>query len=745
MNNGMGGGTNQSNNTRYPPQLVELERLRRELAYRKQLNEQQNNMISQQRAQLSMGQDEMMKIDNRIEELQERLARKRMMNQQLASQISAATSAKQAQLRAIQQGMDNKNKHKPVSTVEPFQRHHQAPPIGQMPSNLTHSPHKMGGAVISGMNNHQMPPHVFKDVDLHNKINSMEDIQQPHGPHHPPHSQQVNKNDPKYQTLPFNTKFTNTTNSNTNSSNMISNEKSEKIKALKQEKENNNIQFSDDLPPPPPLPVSMANMSISSPPSASSNRQLYHPDYQGNYTAIASSNETSTVISGNTMQKPISSVVPVVASTKTGSSGYQNSRPQSNDPRSNDLFSTPTTLATPQSSSTPINQSYTPNYANPNGNAANNKHISNNNTPINEDILSKSKPALPPKPPVSQGSPEGSPQPPPYIPAPPPISTGAPSGTPSNLPGYSSSNSNISKEAVDSAITILRGSVAPPNSMTGNLSVSAYPHPAEEGTSVDDDSPLILHGNQHVMDDDFGVGNPEGVAGDKGNGLTVRPPGPNVHISINRRIEMPSEMHFPEDQTPPLDLLGQGSLGMSADDGQGGAVLLPRDVTDNASLYPMMNQIYKEFDHLSSEEQDQIKQMFVDQLRDKRNNIDYDEDNAGMMDVDDEKILNVVPDVYEESDSGGSQDGVKPKRKAKPPGIICKEKGLEGGTSHSRRVMFDPLALLLDASLEGELDLVKRTATQVQDPSAANDEGITALHNAICAGHLVNIFLYTSY
>ena len=49
---------NHSNNGggRYPPQLVELERLRRELAYRKQLNEQQNNMIAQQRAQLTMGQ-----------------------------------------------------------------------------------------------------------------------------------------------------------------------------------------------------------------------------------------------------------------------------------------------------------------------------------------------------------------------------------------------------------------------------------------------------------------------------------------------------------------------------------------------------------------------------------------------------------------------------------------------------------------------------------------------------------------
>jgi hypothetical protein len=44
-------------------------------------------------------------------------------------QISAATSAKQEQLRAIQQSMmaaaanaGGKNKNKPVSTVEPFQR-----------------------------------------------------------------------------------------------------------------------------------------------------------------------------------------------------------------------------------------------------------------------------------------------------------------------------------------------------------------------------------------------------------------------------------------------------------------------------------------------------------------------------------------------------------------------------------------------------------------------------------------------
>ncbi|XP_052870163.1 apoptosis-stimulating of p53 protein 1 isoform X1 [Anopheles cruzii] len=63
--------------------------------------------------------------------------------------------------------------------------------------------------------------------------------------------------------------------------------------------------------------------------------------------------------------------------------------------------------------------------------------------------------------------------------------------------------------------------------------------------------------------------------------------------------------------------------------------------------------------------------------------------------------------------------------------------GFSDGVRHklARRVSFDPLALLLDASLEGELELVEKTAMQVTNPSAANDEGITALHNAICAGH----------
>uniref|UniRef100_A0A8D3BH86 SH3 domain-containing protein n=1 Tax=Scophthalmus maximus TaxID=52904 RepID=A0A8D3BH86_SCOMX len=55
--------------------------------------------------------------------------------------------------------------------------------------------------------------------------------------------------------------------------------------------------------------------------------------------------------------------------------------------------------------------------------------------------------------------------------------------------------------------------------------------------------------------------------------------------------------------------------------------------------------------------------------------------------------------------------------------------------NHGLRVKFNPLALLLDSSLEGEYDLVQRVIYDVDDPSMPNDEGITALHNAVCAGH----------
>ena len=58
------------------------------------------------------------------------------------------------------------------------------------------------------------------------------------------------------------------------------------------------------------------------------------------------------------------------------------------------------------------------------------------------------------------------------------------------------------------------------------------------GTSVDDDMPSPAHSGS------------DEPGGDKG-GYNH-----NVHISINRRIQMPPAFHFPEDQAPPSDLMG---------------------------------------------------------------------------------------------------------------------------------------------------------------------------------------------
>ncbi|XP_069799075.1 relA-associated inhibitor isoform X1 [Dendropsophus ebraccatus] len=60
-----------------------------------------------------------------------------------------------------------------------------------------------------------------------------------------------------------------------------------------------------------------------------------------------------------------------------------------------------------------------------------------------------------------------------------------------------------------------------------------------------------------------------------------------------------------------------------------------------------------------------------------------------------------------------------------------------------RRARLDPLILLLDGALTGELDVVTQALREVKDPSQPNEEGITALHNAICGAnyHLVNLLI----
>uniref|UniRef100_H2ZMA3 SH3 domain-containing protein n=1 Tax=Ciona savignyi TaxID=51511 RepID=H2ZMA3_CIOSA len=86
-----------------------------------------------------------------------------------------------------------------------------------------------------------------------------------------------------------------------------------------------------------------------------------------------------------------------------------------------------------------------------------------------------------------------------------------------------------------------------------------------------------------------------------------------------------------------------------------------------------------------------------------------------------------------ESNDEDEEPRFKPSTAIATKGILKPLNAVSKGPN--RRIRFDPLALLLDASLEGEFDLVKQIIDQVEDPSGANDEGITALHNAVCAGH----------
>ncbi|KAE9551482.1 hypothetical protein FO519_005302 [Halicephalobus sp. NKZ332] len=103
--------------------------------------------------------------------------------------------------------------------------------------------------------------------------------------------------------------------------------------------------------------------------------------------------------------------------------------------------------------------------------------------------------------------------------------------------------------------------------------------------------------------------------------------------------------------------------------------------------------------------------------------IEDDSSASSSMDEDISSSSDVLPVVFEENSS--DENKPKPKSILKSPG---KKK-------HNKRIVFDPFVLFLDGALEGQLDTVKENAAKISDVSKPNDEGITALHNAICACH----------
>lgn len=68
--------------------------------------------------------------------------------------------------------------------------------------------------------------------------------------------------------------------------------------------------------------------------------------------------------------------------------------------------------------------------------------------------------------------------------------------------------------------------------------------------------------------------------------------------------------------------------------------------------------------------------------------------------------------------------------------------GITDALRKSRRVSFDPLALLLDASLEGELELVKKTALEVCPCVGICSTNSTSQRLFVCVSHSLTSFSF---
>ncbi|CAH0561348.1 unnamed protein product [Brassicogethes aeneus] len=602
-----------------PPSALELDKLRRELMYRNKLNEQQNQRLYQQREALTARQEEMSAIDKRISELQERLHKKRILNQQLANQISAAShKAAYHQLVRLTGSADQGNHQfarKPpnqqsnglsrgnIAAVEPYNHvpvsNHQirVNTNGQEQNSAYHPVYHQ----LNHIKKDQDSPNSNKDpVDISNKLSNLY-VSQKSDEADLLKEFTVSKSDPKYQTLPYNTKFT---------VNLLAPNRTNKAEANANsgEKENENVPTANhvngnlNMQTVHSAPLNVVNKNIATPLGQHNLLSRKNSEPINGEDVGGKQKENYPVTSGNafiTYQKPISSVAPTsIHHSNLLSNIYQTSsikvqpvEPQtlipSKQPPALPNHSPQLALSPPQSSSTPLS---TP-------------EVSQDKTP---------KPALPPKPAI---------KPPPRqtqtqtfetaeTVQPPPLPTTEPPDEASKTSPQPPLKSPIKFTPAQSSEMIIK---AKP------LTIKKQPL---------SEQPRLRTSNNF----------------NKTNGL------------LNRRSELP-QIHF------------------------------------NAEI----NQCNQE----KSAENDASK------------------------DAKDETDRSSV----EESEVKVPIDGVVRR---------CKKGNLKqtGKSNLSRRVSFDPLALLLDASLEGELELVKKTATQVTNPSAANDEGITALHNAICAGHI---------
>ncbi|KAK4886337.1 hypothetical protein RN001_002608 [Aquatica leii] len=651
-----------------PASALELDKLRRELMYRNKLNEQQNQRLNQQREALTARQEEMSSIDKRISELQERLHRKRLLNQQLATQISAASNkTAYQQLVRLTGSTDQGNQfygRKPqhisnglsrgnIATVEPYNHvplpngHSIKTPHCALQDAPTYHPVYQQNHITNAKNDAEQQ--MTQDQEELNKLAN----------HYVTRGDEpdalkefsVSKSDPKYQTLPYNTKFTVNLISNKvnnriseNNDNNVDTNSNKDVEQASHISTNSNVQSQHMTVHSAPL--SVINKNIATPLNQNDllirknseihntiqNNPNVHNNHDGNNQVTKYQSQDLNILANNnptSYQKPISSVAPTsVQHSAKLSTIYQTSSIKVQPVEPQTISNTQKHLLAPPNSTIQSPQSIvlSPPQA--------------NSTPIGtpETISDKIRPALPPKPAIK----------------PPPRQTQANCDPDQAPPLFDSPDDGKPHQSLNHRIApqppSIQAKLVAYNQTVSKTSVQNHTvtQPSIDNMPIIKAKPLTI--KKQPISEQPKLRNSSSIS--KLNG----------YISNSRRIEIPPAFHFDSN-------------------------------LDNANDITNVNEIK------DKDEVDKVPTEEVDNLKEKQ-----------------------------KEDSKHINDNVVRR---------CKKGNLKqtGKANLSRRVSFDPLALLLDASLEGELELVKKTAGQVSNPSAANDEGITALHNAICAGH----------
>ncbi|GFY41559.1 apoptosis-stimulating of p53 protein 1 [Trichonephila inaurata madagascariensis] len=635
-------------NCMVPSAASELENLRRELMYRTKLSEQQNNYICQQREDIALRQQDIAILDKKINELTQRLHRKRLLNEQLAAQIHSAALSRNFSGSIVNNGFYHAAT---VVAVEP------------LPRESLESDHTRD--------------------DMSAKL---------HGSHKGDLGEfGLNKNDPKYQTLPYNTKFT-----------------------LKGKCEDSQSSSTEDDSWPNSLDSSSSNRKI---PSSSVVKQtsnmcnLMPRPFNSTYNANNSGSKLS--------QQPTTKIEDTSALDKNASSeslikeNIEDSKKQnesnSNIPHSELSQTTSTTSS-----------------------------VLKNQEKLKPGNSRSVKPVVPPKP---------------ALPVKPMISNRQSSAVKENdieekdlvnvaLSVLQNKSSRNDRNAVSNyRERLLYYQCVPRYSQSKDTKQDTTPAKSKIATyfqksTVNKDSNLHQEHNKKDYAESSEVAKRKSSIGQlpiKPKPLTIRktpglePPKlkvqPVVHTNFHRKTSdsnltshlKASYLSHPSEENPPVRTLKP----LESHDKEGNIPVI--------EVAPLKNETEDLTEQLNAEVETEswVDERNKEDTVDNGNEVDFIESQTVAEKVD------TVTEVIGENESDEEKFHSAALRRMRKGNL----KG-ENSSRSCRRVSFDPLALLLDAALEGELELVKKTAGEVPNPSAANDEGITALHNAICAGHV---------